>query len=273
VTDGLSIPERAVDGAGTIVASLPCRRCGYDLRGLSKSGNCPECGDEILPSLGTWLIRFAPVDWIARVVRGTFLSAVGFGSCVASPSALLIFAPFGADTGPIAMLVIAGLGLVLDVAGSWMLSARPVARGSGGLFELDGRAGSRTSVIVFASFVLGAILSACAELYPLFFLGLLGCLATIVVWHLVQLGYARQLLLRIPEDRLTSWVDLAQFLFTVASLGVVMLFACADVVASFRWGIAIASLPLALLLAYPLVMLRVWAALRKPAPQRAAAGG
>ena len=43
--------------AGVIAVTLPCRLCGYDLRGLSKSGKCPECGNEILPSLGVWLIR------------------------------------------------------------------------------------------------------------------------------------------------------------------------------------------------------------------------
>jgi hypothetical protein len=34
----------AVDSSGTVVARLTCRRCQYNLRTLSLSGRCPECG-------------------------------------------------------------------------------------------------------------------------------------------------------------------------------------------------------------------------------------
>ncbi len=32
-------------------ADLPCMKCGYSLRGLGTSGNCPECGTAIAASL------------------------------------------------------------------------------------------------------------------------------------------------------------------------------------------------------------------------------
>jgi ribosomal protein S27AE len=33
--------------AGVIIADTTCRRCGYNLRGLSRDGRCPECGTPI----------------------------------------------------------------------------------------------------------------------------------------------------------------------------------------------------------------------------------
>jgi hypothetical protein len=47
---------------------VPCRTCGYDLRGLSRDGDCPECGTAIAASL-TVAGRFAPT--LARIQSGT----------------------------------------------------------------------------------------------------------------------------------------------------------------------------------------------------------
>ena len=35
----------------TIEQDVPCAGCGYDLRGLSPEGNCPECGFGIAKSV------------------------------------------------------------------------------------------------------------------------------------------------------------------------------------------------------------------------------
>lgn len=35
----------------TVSASMHCRNCGYDLRGLDASGRCPECGLDIWPTV------------------------------------------------------------------------------------------------------------------------------------------------------------------------------------------------------------------------------
>jgi hypothetical protein len=37
--------------SAVIIASVHCRRCGYDLRGLRADGRCPECGLEIQQSI------------------------------------------------------------------------------------------------------------------------------------------------------------------------------------------------------------------------------
>lgn len=43
--------DRTENEMTPIDESLPCVRCGYDLRGLSENGRCPECGARIRLSL------------------------------------------------------------------------------------------------------------------------------------------------------------------------------------------------------------------------------
>jgi len=40
----------------TISSDVFCYQCGYNLRGLSSSHKCPECGNEIAESLGRWTV-------------------------------------------------------------------------------------------------------------------------------------------------------------------------------------------------------------------------
>lgn len=43
--------DRVVFGHGVVAASLKCRQCGYELRGLNAAGLCPECGLSIWASV------------------------------------------------------------------------------------------------------------------------------------------------------------------------------------------------------------------------------
>ena len=47
-----------------------CRRCGYNLRGLSTAGQCPECGAEVESSIGSRLLVFADPKWLKSLLRG-----------------------------------------------------------------------------------------------------------------------------------------------------------------------------------------------------------
>ena len=40
----------------TISSDVSCSQCGYNLRGLSSSHKCPECGNEIAESLARWAV-------------------------------------------------------------------------------------------------------------------------------------------------------------------------------------------------------------------------
>jgi len=53
-----------------LVVSVPCERCGYDLKGLLLSTDCPECQLSVERSLRSERLIFADARWMARVRRG-----------------------------------------------------------------------------------------------------------------------------------------------------------------------------------------------------------
>jgi hypothetical protein len=74
----------------------PCRRCGYDLRGLRPGGKCPECGEAIpkgTATLGGEAAKRASevslgLDWIARAALWPLPLAVGcaqLSGCFGAP--------------------------------------------------------------------------------------------------------------------------------------------------------------------------------------------
>ncbi len=65
-------PERSglLDESGTVIVDTSCRRCSYNLRGLSEEGRCPECGTPVGLSTQGDLLRFADPDWLESLARG-----------------------------------------------------------------------------------------------------------------------------------------------------------------------------------------------------------
>ncbi|MCK6477505.1 MAG: serine/threonine protein kinase, partial [Phycisphaerales bacterium] len=75
-----------------VAEHVPCADCGYDLRGVSREGVCPECGLSIEASLDPARLVFADRDWLTRVRRGMF-------EVLLAPIAVLLipgFVAFGA---------------------------------------------------------------------------------------------------------------------------------------------------------------------------------
>lgn len=62
--------------ADTVEASIPCLRCGYELRGLPLAGRCPECGWEIERSLRGNLYRYAPTEFVRRMHVGALVAEI-----------------------------------------------------------------------------------------------------------------------------------------------------------------------------------------------------
>ncbi len=69
----------------SIAVDLPCTQCGYNLRGLTPKGRCPECNTVIARSLHGRLLRASDPAWLRRVRLGTALVLVRI---------LLLVAPF-----------------------------------------------------------------------------------------------------------------------------------------------------------------------------------
>jgi hypothetical protein len=64
-------PEPPSDAHGrTVLGTVPCTGCGYDLRGLPISGACPECGRAVELSLRGDQLHFASPEYIRRLDLG-----------------------------------------------------------------------------------------------------------------------------------------------------------------------------------------------------------
>lgn len=56
-----------------VADSRPCLACGYDLKGLSAEGVCPECGAAVARSLKGNLLEFAAPEYLRTLNLGTLL--------------------------------------------------------------------------------------------------------------------------------------------------------------------------------------------------------
>ncbi len=62
---------------------LPCRDCGYNLRGLSTDGRCPECSLSVAESNRGDAIEHANPAWLSVLYRGALWARIGwFASAV-----------------------------------------------------------------------------------------------------------------------------------------------------------------------------------------------
>lgn len=89
---GSPAPRRA-DPPTLITTDRTCVKCGYNLRGLSIGGVCPECGRKIqshkhLPRYADQMIA-APMPWLRGFSLGTLLLAIGGTGMVLSAVACM----------------------------------------------------------------------------------------------------------------------------------------------------------------------------------------
>lgn len=91
-------PPTPVPPPLVVVDSRPCLACGYDLKGLSTEGVCPECGAAVARSLKGNLLEFAAPEYLRTLYRGTVLIIFGaFAPLLAG--GLTIGATFLAQSG------------------------------------------------------------------------------------------------------------------------------------------------------------------------------
>ncbi len=128
--------QQLFDNAGRLKVSLPCVRCGYDLRTLPCDGCCPECGAAVEETMRVLLSHRRPGRLAARLHTGLGMLALG-ESMVASagPLTLVLFAVLRNDAGLWTGLILATGGPILvGLAGLWfagvprMLTLGPAAR-------------------------------------------------------------------------------------------------------------------------------------------------
>lgn len=62
-----------LDAQGVIQADISCARCGYNLRGLSRTMACPECATPVAHSLMGNMLATAEPEWLRTLRKGTTL--------------------------------------------------------------------------------------------------------------------------------------------------------------------------------------------------------
>lgn len=103
-----------------LTEDTPCRRCGYNLRGLSRDSRCPECHSPIALSIHRDLLRFADPQWLNRLTRGCWWILWGIPALIVSGGAGLALSAFGFN---LPALFIVFLGSLVGVYGAWLLTA------------------------------------------------------------------------------------------------------------------------------------------------------
>src|SRR3954467_10353326 len=75
----------AMDAGGVVTASVPCRRCAYNLRSLSVAARCPECGAPVGVSVQGPLLRYGDPQWLQNLSSGANSSCGASASTSSSP--------------------------------------------------------------------------------------------------------------------------------------------------------------------------------------------
>lgn len=104
-------PDVPLDADGRLTQSLPCRKCGYDLHGLSVDGRCPECGTAVGWSVHGDLLRYSDPAWVKHQADGALLLILAIGAWIAG--AVIDGLASGATSGRAAALAMSMLGSVM----------------------------------------------------------------------------------------------------------------------------------------------------------------
>ncbi|MBX3379907.1 MAG: hypothetical protein KF805_07415 [Phycisphaeraceae bacterium] len=239
-----------------IDSSALCLRCGYELRGLSPSGLCPECGFSIAESLEKRRLGLSSPAYLASLRLGALLAIIALTIYIAAGFVRwhlveVFFAP-----GTQKYFVILDIaGATLLVFGVWKLTIddpglhikdqarankramRCAAAGLLLLVIIELLVALRTPLPTIAIGVSPAALSLSALIMIL-----AGALWNLACWLMLATGlvnYTRWLAVRVPDQRLLSMAKTMGWLLPAAIAGAF--------VASLFFGSATRLLPLGLM--------------------------
>ena len=191
-----------VDEQGRLAEDAPCHKCGYNLRGLPLDGRCPECDTAVGRSVsGNWL-RFCDPQWVQRLANGAawLIWSIAIGMVLGLAAGIA-----GRLTGQPAFTQIIVLGSAAIASIAYWIATTPdpgSRRGDPGVRSRDVARSSQ--LIAFVAAGLGALLQFFGT-YRIALAGQgvagLGSLAGMVA-YIALFVYARQLALRIPNEKL-----------------------------------------------------------------------
>lgn len=115
--------------AAPIDDDLPCRHCGYNLRGLTEDRACPECGTAVGRSLLGDQLRFSDPDWVNTLARGAiwilWSALLGILLGIAGGVIGVMAGTNGTSAGEIEViaLMLAAVSPILWLIGIWLVTS------------------------------------------------------------------------------------------------------------------------------------------------------
>jgi len=203
---------------------LMCVHCGYNLRGLSPSGLCPECGHAIADSTRGDRLCFADPKWLARVRHGTSLKlsqvAIWFLGGVLAAVATAVLSKQGA----IVVVLVGFLAELCALLGSFSITTQEPR-----ISLQEDPVTLRRAVRVMAS---AAFLGAVLELPGQYVGGFSASLVAVVsvVLRFLGLGaiagewvYLRRLARRLPDTKLVRSATAVLWAVPICTVAVVVM--------------------------------------------------
>jgi len=228
--------EAGAQAVTTLSQDTPCRKCGYNLRGLSSDGCCPECGTPVGLSLREPLLRYCDPQWVASLARGVNLILWGFVLSFAVAFVLGFLAGSLGLKPSVWTASVAWIGALVGLYGTWLLTC-PDPSGIG-----EDQYGTIRRITRFAVVVglIGGTLNIIAQSSRLpatltLLLGIVVSVGTLVGWvgEFCKFWFMEKLCLRIPEQALARR---ARFLrWAMTTIGI-MFTLCFGLVGVLVWA-------------------------------------
>ncbi len=203
--------------SGQVDFDCPCRRCGYNLRGLDALGRCPECGTPVGLSAHGDLLRFADPKWLQTISSG--LSLVLWGVLVSMLVGMLSRLLSAAGS----QVLVAGLGLIgsiIYVVGAYRFTEPDPSGLSDGKYVNTRkfvRIALALSMIGTASNAVGLFARLPGPIGPVMAVVGLLLLAIGYIGEWARLRYMRSLALRIPEPKLAAAAAFLSWAYPITS--------------------------------------------------------
>jgi hypothetical protein len=105
-------------------ADVACLSCGYNLRGLTNVGVCPECGTAVAASLRGDFLKYADPAWLERLKLGTSLKLWHIVLSILVGFFFGILAGLGFNLPPILAELIGLAGVAIGLWASFSLTAQ-----------------------------------------------------------------------------------------------------------------------------------------------------
>lgn len=221
----------------TVAPDVPCRKCGYSVKGLALTGRCPECGTPIGVSVQGDLLRFSDPQWLRGLQRGVQMIVYGVLTIIAGVVLTIIIEmasnpPNAAGAAGAGMAdVLMGLfmigGVVLMYIGWWRLT-EPDPSGLGEDQYGTARQIIRiTLILAIINAVLNLGVEGVGALPPSALLAYQGLSFLFGIASVVglfsQLQYLKKLAMRIPDPQIAARAHFLMYALGISYASILVL--------------------------------------------------